>query len=154
MEQKTTRPTLENTYLKMAQVIGERSTCRHRDQGAILVKDSHVVSVGYNGAAPGQPHCISLGYCRKAEGLPCRAEGLHAESNALAFAAKLGIPVSGSILYSVYSPCRTCCNMLKVAGVTKVVYMEVYSGFPEGPDYMKELGIWFHQVETNLAKTE
>ncbi len=103
MEQKTTRPTLEETYLKMAQVIGTRSTCRHRDQGAILVINNHVVSVGYNGAAPGQPHCIDKGYCIKAEGLPCRAEGLHAESNALAFAAKLGISISGSTLYSVYS---------------------------------------------------
>ncbi len=147
MEQKTERPSLEETYLKMAQVIGTRSTCRHRDQGAILVKNNHLVSVGYNGSAPNQQHCISLKYCRKAEGLPCRAEGLHAESNALAFAAKLGISVEGSTLYSVYSPCRTCCNILKVAGITNVIYLEVYSGFPEGPIYLEELEICQRQAK-------
>ncbi len=141
MEQKTSRPTLEATYLNIARAIGARSTCRHRDQGAVLVVNKHLVSVGYNGSAPGQPHCIDKGYCAKAEGLPCRAEGLHAESNALAFAAKLGIPIEGSILYSVYSPCRTCCNMLKVAGIIEIVYEEVYSTWPEGPEYLKELGI-------------
>ncbi len=147
MEQKTTRPTLEDTYLKMAKVMGTRSTCRHRDQGAVLVKNGHIVSVGYNGAAPGQPHCIDLQYCRKAEGLPCRAEGLHGESNALAFAAKLGISVSGATLYSVYSPCRTCCNMLKVAGIVSVIYTEVYTGFIDGPKYLKELGVWSTIIE-------
>lgn len=142
MEQKVKRPTLEETYLKIAEAIAARSTCRHRDQGAVLVKDKHLVSLGYNGSAPGQPHCIDLDYCAKAEGLPCRAEGLHAESNALAFAAKLGITIEGSILYTVYSPCRTCCGMLKVAGITGVVYKEVYGGYLEGPVYLKELGIW------------
>ena len=141
MKQKTSRPTLEETYLKIAEVIGTRSTCRHRDQGAVIVKGNHLISVGFNGSAPGQPHCIDLGYCSKAEGLPCRAEGLHAESNALAFAAKLGISVEGSILYTVYSPCRTCCNMLKVAGIIEVVYKEVYDGYPEGPEYLEELRI-------------
>lgn len=141
MEQKTTRPTLEETYLKVARVMGTRSTCRHRDQGAVLVRDNHIISVGYNGSPPGQPHCIDLGYCAKEIEYPCRAEGLHGESNALAFAAKLGISVEGTTLYSVYSPCRTCCNMLKVAGVIRVIYEEVYDGFPDGPEYLRELGI-------------
>ena len=154
MEQKTTRPTLEEAHIEVARIMGTRSTCRHRDQGAVLVKDGHIVSVGYNGSAPGQPHCINMNYCRKTEGLPCRAEGLHAESNALAFAAKLGISVSGSVLYSVYSPCRTCCNILKVAGVVGVIYTEIYSGFPEGPEYLKELGIWYRQTTTTQAVSE
>ncbi len=147
MEQKTSRPSLEATYLKMAQVIGMRSTCRHRDQGAILVLNRHLVSVGYNGSAPEQPHCIDLQNCAKADGIPCRAEGLHAESNALVFAAKHGITIEGSILYSVYSPCRICCNMLKVAGIKEVIYLEVYSGFTEGPKYLEVLGICQRQAK-------
>lgn len=146
MEQKINRPTLDQTYIDIAKTIAYRSTCRHRDQGAVLAKNNHVVSVGYNGSAPGQSHCIDLEYCAKAEGLPCRAEGLHAESNAIAFAAKLGINIEGSVLYTVYSPCRVCCNMLKVTGIAEVIYTEVYTGFPEGPEYLKELGILCRKI--------
>ena len=147
MEQKTSRPSLEAAYMGIARVISTRSTCRHRDQGAVLVKNNHLVSVGHNGSAPGQMHCIDLKYCSKTKGLTCRAEGLHAESNALAFAAKLGISVDGSMLFSVFSPCRSCCNILKVAGIVGVVYEEVYSGFPEGPEYLKSLGVKIRKLE-------
>ncbi len=148
MEQKTSRPALDEVYLNMAKLIGTRSTCRHRDQGVVLVKGNHVISVGYNGAPPGQPHCIDLEYCAKGVSLPCRAGGLHAESNALMFAAKLGITVEGSKLYTVYSPCKTCCNLLRVAGVTEVIYKEEYTGYPGGPGYLEELGIWCRKIKT------
>jgi len=90
---------------------------------------------------------MDIGYCLKIETGVCRAEGLHGESNALAFAAKLGIAVEGSTLYSVYSPCRTCCNMIRVAGIVEVIYEEVYSGFPEGPEYLKEIGITCRKIK-------
>ena len=143
---KISRPSLETTYMEIAKAISARSTCRHRDQGAVLVKNNHLVSVGYNGSAPGQIHCIDARDCSKEQGYSCKAEGLHGESNALAFAAKLGISVEGSILYSVYSPCFSCCNLLKVAGIVGVVYGEVYSGYTKGPEYLEELGIWCRQT--------
>lgn len=148
MTTKTTRPSLESTYAEMALLIAKRSTCTHRDQGAALVLDDHLISVGYNGSAPGQPHCIDLGSCAKAENLPCRAEGLHAESNAIAFAAKLGISIAGATLFTVYSPCRTCCNILKVAGIERVLFISPYSGFLEGPAYLEEIGIECLQIIT------
>ena len=111
-----------------------------------MVRGKHLVSIGYNGSAPGESHCISLQWCAKSESLPCRAEGLHAESNALAFAAKLGISVEGATLYTVYSPCRACCNILKVAGIAEIIYKEVYSGFTDGPEYMKELRILCRKI--------
>ncbi len=145
MNQKTSRPTLDQVYLRMAKLVATRSTCRHRDQGAILVKGNHVISTGYNGAPPSQPHCIDFEHCVKEHDLLCRAEGLHGESNALLTAARLGIATEGSVLYSVYSPCAACCNMLKVAGVVGVVFIEIYPGFSNGPGYLKELFIWTRQ---------
>ena len=122
MVQKSERPNLEQVFMRIAKTIALRSTCRHRDQGAVLVKDDHIISMGFNGSPPGQPHCIELGYCSKDEGLPCMAEGLHGESNAVITAARFGISTQNTTLYSVYSPCRACCNILRVAGVMKVVY--------------------------------
>ena len=105
-----------------------------------------VISTGYNGSPPGQPHCIDLDYCNKESGGLRRAEGLHGESNAIIIAARLGISTDKSVLYSVYSPCVTCCNMLKVAGIVCVKFIEVYDGFERGPDYLKELGIECQQI--------
>jgi dCMP deaminase len=135
------RQSFDEYMLSMAELVGSRSTCRHRKQGAILVVDNRVISTGYNGSPPGIVHCTDLGYCMKADHGWCRADGLHGESNAILTAARLGIPVKGGTLYSTYSPCRVCCNMLKVAGVVRVVYSEVYENFKEGPSYLKELGI-------------
>ncbi len=138
---KTTRLTLDEYFMKIADIVASRSTCRHRNQGAVIIRDNRILSTGYNGSPSGQPHCIDLRRCIKEEGFPCRAEGLHGESNAIASAAKMGISTEGASIYCIYSPCKACCNLLKSAGIAEVKYVEVYDGFPEGPAYLKELGI-------------
>ena len=144
---KTGRPTLDDYFMQITRIVASRSTCLHRDQGAVIVKNSRILATGYNGSAPGQPHCIDLGYCAKDVGLGCRAEGLHGESNAIASAAKIGISVDGATIYCVYSPCEACCNLLKSAGIAEVKYVEVYEGFPEGPKYLEALGIKAVQIK-------
>ena len=135
-EIKKSRPSINEYFMALAEIVSRRSTCRHRDQGTVLVKDNRLITTGYNGSPPKQPHCIEIGYCAKAEGLSCRAEGLHGESNAIASAALLGVSTKGATAYCIYSPCLVCCNLLKSAGVVKVIYQHVYAGFPEGPDYL------------------
>lgn len=137
----TQRLSLDQYFMSIASITSERSTCRHRHQGTVLVRDKRIIATGYNGSAPGQPHCIDLGYCNKAEDLPCRAEGLHGESNAIASAAKMGISTDGATAYCIYSPCLACCHLLKSAGIVRVVYKEVYDHHPEGPEYLKKLNI-------------
>ncbi len=138
---KTDRPTLNQYFIQIARIVASRSTCRHRDQGAVIVRDGRILSTGYNGAPPGQPHCIDLRRCIKEEGLRCRAEGLHGESNAIASAAKMGVSVGGATIYCVYSPCEACCNLLKSAGIVEVKFDKLYDGFPEGQLYLETLGI-------------
>lgn len=153
---KTSRPPLDDYYIQMAKLVASRSTCIHRNQGVVLVKDGRIIAAGYNGSAPGQPHCIDLGYCLKtqAEGLYCRAEGLHGESNAIASAAKMGVSVDGAVAYCVYSPCRSCCNLLKSAGIIKVVYSELYDGFSDGPKYLDTLHIGSWKLLEDSLKHE
>jgi len=141
MKIQSNRPKLGDYFIQMARQVATRSTCRHRNQGAVIVRDRRVISTGYNGAPPGAEHCIDKGYCAKAEGLPCVAEGLHGESNAIASAARMGVSTLGAAIYCVYSPCRSCCNLICSAGITKVVFSEVYDGFVDGPEYLKSLGI-------------
>jgi dCMP deaminase len=139
----TERLSIDDYFISMAELVGSRSTCLHRHQGVVLVRDKRVIATGYNGSPPGSVHCTDLGYCLKtqSEGLYCRAEGLHGESNSIASAAKMGISTNGAIAYCVYSPCRSCCNLLKSAGIVEVVFSWVYDSFVDGPKYLKELGI-------------
>jgi len=138
---KTERPSLDEYFLELAKATATRSTCRHRDQGAVLVRNKRVIATGYNGAPPGADDCQQLGYCSKTMRLPCRAEGLHGESNAIASAAKMGVSTEGATIYCVYSPCMSCCNLLKSAGIVEVKFKDVYDRFPEGPQYLLDIGI-------------
>jgi dCMP deaminase len=141
---RVSRPDLDSYFMAIARAASTRATCRHRAQGVVLVKDRAIISTGYNGAPPGKTHCLDSD-CAKAYGLPCRAEGLHGESNAILSAAKRGISTDGSTAYCIYSPCRACCNMMSVAGIVCVVYQHVYDAFPEGPDYLPTLSIRVRQ---------
>lgn len=142
---KTTRISFDEYIMQICHAVAARATCRHREQGAVIVRNRRIISTGYNGAPPGVKDCLERGYCSKAESLPCLAEGLHGESNAIITAAKEGISVDGTTLYCIFSPCRSCCNMIRTAGIVEVVYEGVYEGspegFPDGPNYLESLGV-------------
>jgi len=116
------RPSYDEYFMEMAHLVAKRSTCLRRNVGAILVKDKHILSTGYNGAPKGLEHCSEVGCLRKELGIPsgerheiCR--GLHAEQNAIIQAAVFGISIKNSVLYCTNTPCVVCANMLINADV-------------------------------------
>lgn len=125
------RPTWDEYFMELAEVVAKRSTCLRRNIGAVVVKDKRVLATGYNGAPTGLSHCSDVGCLRERMGIPsgervemCR--GLHAEQNALVQAARYGIPLEGSVIYCTNQPCVTCAKMLINAGVTKIIYKHPY----------------------------
>ncbi len=152
---KGQRPSWDEYFMEVAQVVARRSTCLRRNVGALLVKDKRILATGYNGAPSGLPHCTEVGCAREQAGVPsgerhemCR--GLHAEQNALIQAARHGISVKGACLYSTTEPCSLCAKMLINAGIDRVVYMEPY---PDklSREMLKQAGIrveaWGPQVD-------
>ena len=125
------RPSYDEYFMEMAHLVAKRSTCLRRNVGAILVKDKHILSTGYNGAPKGLKHCSEVGCLRKKLGIPsgerheiCR--GLHAEQNAIIQAAVFGISIKNSVLYCTNTPCVVCAKMLINAGVKEIVYSGEY----------------------------
>lgn len=52
------RPSADRTWLDVAAVIARRSTCLRRAVGCVLIGvHGDVIGAGFNGVAPGQPHC-------------------------------------------------------------------------------------------------
>jgi len=117
--------------MKIAEVVSQRSTCVKRMVGAVLVKDSHIISTGYNGAPSGFKHCTPE-LCVRKNFKPgqnpefCR--GIHAEVNCIIQAAIHGTSIKGeTTLYTTTFPCMSCLKLIINAGIKKVVYKEGYN---------------------------
>ncbi|MDR1611313.1 MAG: CMP deaminase [Planctomycetota bacterium] len=132
------RPGWHEYFIAVAKLISTRSTCNSRPTGAILVKDRHILATGYNGSPPGSPHCLGN---FNADGTPfcysrhmgsgegdkynyCRSS--HAEANAVAQAARLGIAVEGASVYATLAPCYMCTKLLAAARISAVYFEHDY----------------------------
>jgi len=125
------RPSWDEYFISIAEMVATRSTCLRRHVGAILVKDKRILATGYNGAPAGLKHCEEVGCLREDSSVPsgmrhelCR--GLHAEQNAIIQAACYGIPIWGSTLYCTNKPCVICSKMIINAGIKDVFFKEGY----------------------------
>ncbi len=126
------RKSKDQYFGEIADLVSTRSTCLRNHVGAVIVKESQILSTGYNGAPKGLPHCEELGGClREKLGVKsgerhelCR--GLHAEQNAIIQAAYHGISVNGAVIYCTTLPCSICTKMIINAGITEIIYIEEY----------------------------
>ncbi len=125
------RPSWEEYFMQITQVVASRSTCLRRKVGAAIVKDNRILATGYNGAPAGLAHCMERGCLREKLGIPsgqrhelCRA--LHAEQNAIIQAAVHGTAIQGSMIYVTTQPCVMCSKMIVNAGIKKVIFAGDY----------------------------
>jgi dCMP deaminase len=144
---QTTRPDLDEYFLKIAAVIGERATCQRHHMGAVAVKDKHILATGYNGAPAGLKDCLGLGCLRNQMGIPsgksaeiCRA--VHAEQNVIIQAALHGVSIKDSTLYCTHSPCVLCAKMLVNVQIKRFVSFGRYAD-DEFLTLFKDAGIEF-----------
>jgi dCMP deaminase len=120
------RPTWDEYFLGIADLVSKRSTCLRRSVGAVLVKDKRMLATGYNGVPSKIRHCSEVGCIREKMKIPsgerhelCR--GLHGEQNAFLQAALHGTSVKDATIYSTTQPCVICAKMLINAGIKEIV---------------------------------
>jgi len=125
------RPSWDEYFMEIAEVVKKRSTCTRRQVGAILVKDKQILTTGYNGSPKNLEHCDKTGCKRQELNIPsgqrhelCRA--LHAEQNAIIQAAHNGVGINGATLYVTTRPCVLCAKMCINAGIRKIIYKGDY----------------------------
>ncbi|MEB3233772.1 MAG: dCMP deaminase family protein [Leptolyngbyaceae bacterium] len=121
------RPSWDEYFLILAKLAAIRSTCIARQVGAVIVKDRQVLATGYNGPPSGLAHCTDQGYCypdladcEQSDAKPSRA--IHAEANAIAQAARHGIPTENASIYVTLEPCLSCLKLIISAGISQVYY--------------------------------
>jgi dCMP deaminase len=118
-----TRMDWDDYFMSMALLISSRSSCERLHVGCVLVKDTHVISVGYNGFLAGLPHESKVvGGHEQAT--------VHAEQNAIADCAKRGISTIGATAYITHYPCINCFKILISAGIAEIKYHKEYKNDP------------------------
>ena len=142
------RPDFDDIYMELAVNLAKRSHCIKKHVGAVLTKDTRIISIGYNGPPAGTHNCDvefpSEGCARDSKGSCSLA--LHAEQNAILYAVKNNTSVEGSTLYVTLAPCLACARIIFSMGISKVVYLFSYAeykgiGSDEGVDFLVKFGV-------------
>lgn len=148
-----TRKSKDVYFLEIADLVSSRSTCIRNQVGAVIVKESQILSTGYNGAPKGLPHCEDVGCIRNELGVKpgerhelCR--GLHAEQNAIIQAAYHGVSVRDAIIYCTTRPCSICTKMIINAGIHEIVYIDEYKD-DLAAQLVEEAGMKLRQVDVH-----
>ena len=121
------RPSWDDYFMEIAQVVSKRSNCTRRHVAAIIVKDRHILSTGYNGTPHGVRNCFDGG-CPRCSGDVASGTHLeeclcvHAEQNAICQAAFFGHAIKDATIYITISPCLTCAKLIINSGIKEVVY--------------------------------
>lgn len=124
----------------MAEIWAQNSYCKRRKVGALIVKNSMIISDGYNGTPSGFENI-----CEDDEGLT-KPYVLHAEANAITKVAKSGNNCKNATLYVTTSPCMECSKLIIQAGIKRVVFKELYR-ITEGLELLKRAGIEIEHIE-------
>lgn len=150
------RLTRDKMFMQIAEIVAQRSTCPRKHVGAVMVRENHIVSIGYNGAPPGLPHCTdggcALEFPHEQFGLQggC-TRAIHAEMNCIAFAARQGAPTDDATMYCTCATCANCAALLASSGIKRFVYLESYR-LTAGIDLLKEANVeviqWSDQVSS------
>ena len=115
-------------------LISNRSSCHRLQVGCVLVKDTRVISVGYNGFIAGYPHnSIVRDNHEQAT--------VHAEQNCITDCAKRGINVEGATAYITHYPCINCMKILVSSGIKNIKYYNDYKNDELIKDIFKDFEI-------------
>lgn len=155
------RPDFDDIYMELAVNLAKRSHCIKKHVGAVLTKDTRIISIGYNGPPAGTHNCDvefpTEGCARDSKGSCSLA--LHAEQNAILYAVKNNTSVEGSTLYVTLSPCLACARIIFSMGISKVFYLFSYAeykgiGSDEGVDFLSKFGVKVQRYAKKLQVSD
>lgn len=143
------RQSWDEYFLMLADHVSTRATCDRLHAGCVLVRDKRILATGYNGSLPGVDHCDDVGHLMM-DG-HCVATA-HAETNAVANAARAGVSTMDSTAYITHTPCWNCIKNLIAAGVNRIVFGKEYGNAvsthpPNLVDILFKAGVNFDHID-------
>ncbi len=146
------RPEFDDIFMELAINLAKRSHCIKAQVGAVLTKDTRIISIGYNGPPAGTHNCDEefpeVGCPRDAKGSCSLA--LHAEQNAILFAVKNGSNIEGATLFVTLAPCIACARVIYTMKISKVIFLHSYAAYKgigreEGVEFLRTFGVEVEQ---------
>lgn len=150
------RPSWDEYFIKLAEMVGSRGTCDRGYAGSVIVKNKRILATGYVGAPSGLPSCDEIGHemhtVTGEDGTVSNhcIRTAHAEQNAINNAARVGVAIEGSTLYCKMTPCYKCAQSIINSGVVRVVAMKDYHGGKRSKEIFKEARIEFELLNSEM----
>ncbi|MDR3519718.1 MAG: cytidine/deoxycytidylate deaminase family protein [Candidatus Pacebacteria bacterium] len=144
---KDTRPSWDEYFINLAEMVGSRGTCDRGRAGAVLVKNKRILATGYVGAPVGLPSCDEVGHemhtVINEDGTKSQhcIRTAHAEQNAINNAARMGVAIEGGTIYCKMTPCYKCAQSIINSGILRVVTLKDYHGAKRSKEIFKQAKI-------------
>jgi dCMP deaminase len=118
----------DTNFINIAFEIASASKCVSKQVGAVIVKDGRILSSGYNGTPAGFINCCDHWNDEYTSGHHewSKTYEIHAEMNAIIWAARKGISIEGATIYVTLEPCSECSKNLIASGIKRIVYAKPY----------------------------
>ena len=152
------RPSWDEYFLHLALEVGKRATCDRGKSGSVIVRDKRLISTGYVGAPVGLPHCDEVGHLMheviNIDGTKSKhcIRTTHAETNAIAQAARHGVAVAGATLYCKMEPCLKCAQLIINAQIKRVVCLKRYHRAQLTRDMFKQAKVKLDVIQDEFER--
>jgi len=132
----------DKNFLNIAYEVATGSKCVSRHTWAVIVMDNRILSTGYNWTPAWYTNCKDYWnweYSEKHHDWSYKYE-IHAEMNAIVWAARNWIKIEWATIYSTYQPCFDCTRAIIAAWLKKIVYKEKYKhhSWEEAENFIKQ----------------
>ena len=118
----------DKNFINIAHEIASASKCVSKCVGAVIVKDGRILSTGYNGTPSSYVNCSQHwdNKYTKEHHEWSKIYEIHAEMNAIIWAARKGISIENATIYVTLEPCSECSKNLIASGIKKIVFDKHY----------------------------
>ena len=143
----------DKNFINIAREIASASKCVSKQVGAVIVRDGRILSTGYNGTPAGYTNCKNHwnGEYTSEHHEWSKTYEIHAEMNAIIWAARQGISIEGATIYVTLEPCSECSKNVIASGIKKIVYDKAYEHTNSEviTKFIKDNGVIIEQIKNN-----
>lgn len=144
----------DENFINIALELATASKCVSKQVGAVIVKDGRILSTGYNGTPAGFTNCCDYwdGKYTHEHHEWSKTYEIHAEMNAIIWAARKGISIEGASIFVTLEPCSECSKNLIASGIKRIVYAKEYEHTHSGTisKFIKDNGVSIEKLTPKI----
>ena len=136
---------MHDVFMITAFLFAKKSHCVSHHVGAVIVKNNRIIVTGINGTPEDLPNCDEIfdknNFDRETHHKWSKDNEIHAEMNAIAFAAKNETITDGADMYVTISPCNECLKNAIPAGIKNIYYLYLYDKIELNPTLLRKVNV-------------